>query len=483
MWLKAAWIIYGPVVYITLILSWFNLTTLWALGYTLFLILLSLTCALLTRAHFGVSKYVKILIIGAGPAGLACAQALGNKDYLLLERGKLHKNRNHNDPADLVQGVFGAGGFSDGKFSFFPSSSWLWQKQVFGVGWSYSHWLKPWLESFGVSCPNVPTEPSAFTPADDAWTLKAYPSEYASLSTRIAMADNLVAAAGDRLKTHQHVKSILSVMLPSPDPNPTNVYESAGISFGHAILYFWNWLRGIPMHANFLVETQNSSYTCSQIVLAGGRFMPSLYSEMEETWRRVEFGVRLETKDTNPYFQTSSLADPKYIYPFPEGEWRTFCCCRQGQVVETKDCSSLLTWSGRSDVKATEKSNIGFNVRILDEKVGRVIHTDLFQPHRNKSFTFPLAQVLADPSQLQPFYGKGTSYLIQGLQNLLSQFPELEEARVVGRTIEGVGTYPLFDKSFQVAPNMYVCGDATGVVRGLVASLLTGHIVGTTLAL
>ena len=74
-------------------------------------------------------KNVDITIFGAGPAGLSAAAFglyLGRK-VALIEVGNHVDSRTHYNPKDLVSGVGGAGLYSDGKISLYPSASALWQ--------------------------------------------------------------------------------------------------------------------------------------------------------------------------------------------------------------------------------------------------------------------------------------------------------------------------------------------------------------------
>ena len=70
-----------------------------------------------------------VLIIGAGPAGLAAASACrhSNVRYCVVDAGECLIQRRRSDPSSLVQGTGGAGLYSDGKFSYFPSATQLWR--------------------------------------------------------------------------------------------------------------------------------------------------------------------------------------------------------------------------------------------------------------------------------------------------------------------------------------------------------------------
>lgn len=69
-----------------------------------------------------------LVIVGAGPAGLAAAQGFASSRYsvALVDGGKPVRARDRYAPSDMTRGHGGAGLFSDGKFSFFPSATELW---------------------------------------------------------------------------------------------------------------------------------------------------------------------------------------------------------------------------------------------------------------------------------------------------------------------------------------------------------------------
>src|SRR5437764_10029484 len=48
--------------------------------------------------------------------------------------------------------------------------------------------------------------------------------------------------------------------------------------------------------------------------------------------------------------------------------WRTFCCCRDGEVVRT-EVRGVVSVSGRADGPTTGKSNVGFNLRVTDARL------------------------------------------------------------------------------------------------------------------
>ena len=66
-----------------------------------------------------------VAVIGAGQAGLAAACALSCKevDVTVYEAGQELSKRRHDIAVDLAAGIGGAGLFSDGKFSYYPSGT------------------------------------------------------------------------------------------------------------------------------------------------------------------------------------------------------------------------------------------------------------------------------------------------------------------------------------------------------------------------
>jgi uncharacterized protein len=116
------------------------------------------------------------VVIGAGPGGLSAAAELEGR-CLLVEQGPPAEARDRNRPRDLCSGVGGAGLFSDGKHSFFPSATALWSlpdQATLGQAFERTGAL---LRRFGVEAGPLPDgvpPPSA----PGAWQPKEYRSIY-----------------------------------------------------------------------------------------------------------------------------------------------------------------------------------------------------------------------------------------------------------------------------------------------------------------
>ncbi|MCB1135931.1 MAG: hypothetical protein KDK78_06665, partial [Chlamydiia bacterium] len=79
------------------------------------------------------------LTVGAGPAGLAFASTIKHPNSLVIDLGKLAPLRDRNHSVDCAHGYGGAGLFSDGKFSFYPSGSGLWKCKGNELRMAYRH--------------------------------------------------------------------------------------------------------------------------------------------------------------------------------------------------------------------------------------------------------------------------------------------------------------------------------------------------------
>jgi len=78
------------------------------------------------------------------------------------------------------------------------------------------------------------------------------------------------------------------------------------------------------------------------VVFAGGRFGPVawrvIFPQGPLTFHRAEVGVRLEQNAAAFFLRREAPLDPKLLAGSADGRygWRTFCCCRGGEVVATE---------------------------------------------------------------------------------------------------------------------------------------------------
>ncbi|WP_082126899.1 FAD-dependent oxidoreductase [Allosalinactinospora lopnorensis] len=408
-----------------------------------------------------------VLVIGAGPAGLAAAQELDNEGQriALLDSGRSVQERDRHHPEDMTCGHGGAGLFSDGKFSFFPSASALWRLPDREALRRAYDWTSEILTPLGLDVPPFPESPDQYSAGKGEWVLKEYPSSYLDLPTRLALTDKLVSTLGCDVLTQTHVESA--------------AYD--GERQAHVVRC------SRPGGDPFDLEAK-------RLLVATGRFGPLHLSGLVRSWtfKRLEAGVRIRQPADRAFFADLGQLDPKLRFLTPEQttEWRTFCACRRGEAVLTRT-QGLWTVSGRADGPPTSESNIGFNTRVEVPEIARDGLQRLLRAASSSdgAFTLPLADVLARTSTAEQLmsrtYGEEVYELIRsGLVRISERFPAIrdEETALIGPTLEGVGWYPQVDGDLRSpdAP-LWVAGDACGLFRGIVAAMISGYYAARTL--
>jgi hypothetical protein len=194
---------------------------------------------------------------------------------------------------------------------------------------------------------------------------------------------------------------------------------------------------------------------------------------------RVELGVRIEAASSHPLFEKLPGVDGKLVFAEEDLdalEIRTFATCRDGEVVLCH-ADGMRAFSGRADGPATGRSNVGLVVRSTSPAFGRAVEA-MF---RTEPACFALGDWIdAGAAFMTPAFGEvGARALWRALERLRDHVPELAglPATVYSPVIEGIGDYPADDGSLQVAPGVWVAGDAQGRFRGIVASLISGGYV------
>lgn len=406
-----------------------------------------------------------VAIIGGGPAGLAAFHKLKQSQTLkvvIIESGRSLDDRDRY--LDSTTGIGGAGLYSDGKFSFFPSSTELWKLPNLKQLQESYDWTRDLLSQSGeISPPAFPQDLTQLEQPLDVWTLKEYPSLYLSLDARMKLASDLAH---------------------SPDPERFQLFNYTRVTS----------CEYSEESKKFTLELKSDvvkEISAKSVVYALGRFGPlTLPLSVPSRFYRVEIGVRIEDDSSSAFFDETDLMDPKYRFVKSSRnnprEWRTFCACRNGEVI-LGNTLGLQTYSGRADGPPTGKSNIGFNLRLFDPPPLSELSA---QWDRLKSsdgtFRTSLYRVLqGDRFALQLVYNafghRWGQYLVEGLGLLAEEFPILKKshtASLIGPTVEGVGWYPEISDELQVEGlPLWVAGDCGGKFRGIVSALISGHFV------
>jgi len=395
----------------------------------------------------------QLAIIGAGPAGLAAASAAAQLDPVLFELGPSIGDRRQTDRFTSIHGVGGAGLFSDGKFSFWPSASRLWD-------------LDPELLT------------SAYEAIRNAlsWAMPTFPS-------MPALGGSTPSIMGD-VKRYESLYS-----------SPVQRREITETLAKRSRSLFANTSIDSATHDGrvWRLQTSNGNEVLAEtLLLAGGRFSAITLQRWLPsscfTYRRLEVGVRIEQPRNSFFLRGMPELDPKYIFSdsAKELQWRTFCCCRDGVVVETESLG-LLTVSGRADCAPTGRSNVGFNTRFLRRNDAQAEWPGLIErvrlAERSVSEDFSCFVNGGDGPLRELFGPRISDALIDGLRRLTMSFDgeDLAAASLVGPAIEGTMMYPIHRSDLSVVGAQgaaWVAGDAAGDFRGLTAALVSGHVAG-----
>jgi hypothetical protein len=398
--------------------------------------------------------HADVVVIGAGPAGLAASSTLAARGVctLTVDLGSSLNDRAIAGRDGYVCGIGGAGLYSDGKFSFFPAASALWTLRPQNYLRDAYDWVRRLLVEHMIAAPDLPGDlaGASVMPAAGEATIKLYPSIYADPSARHSLVHRLV---NEHPQTFQLQSRARIVNARAPE---IAVGSNEGRHFG--------MLRP------------------RAVIYAGGRFGPLRWPQLTApvTFRRIEIGVRLEQEEQKFFFGREGAIDPKWIRRSDDGrcEWRTFCCCRQGEVVVTL-FGDITSVSGRADCPSTGRSNVGFMVRFLEledgaEALDRVTRGGLTTP-----VTVNAEEVMEGCSSFVGLFGESAAARIaEGLRALGREFAiDWAQVRIHAPAIEGVGYYPAILQSLRVGElPIWVAGDSCGAFRGIVAALVSGRM-------
>jgi inosine triphosphate pyrophosphatase len=87
---------------------------------------------------------------------------------------------------------------------------------------------------------------------------------------------------------------------------------------------------------------------------------------------------------------------------------------------------------------------------------------------------------------IKEVYGEKIGRLMkQALISITDEYPQLisNESKILGPSIEGVGEYPDIDHNLNVRghPNIYCIGDNSGIFRGIIPCMISGHYLANSL--
>ena len=381
----------------------------------------------------------EVIIIGGGPSSLMCGRILKEYgiDFCILEKGKSYTDRVRDSAYDVSYGIGGAGLYSDGKFSYPPSASWIWHhlepsklKRAYEnirtimnlVGIEILEWNEKWVDR------NI-----NYTNGEQ----KFYESQHIDINKRNALVFSIGQELKDKIITGVNVIGIVN------DQGYFNVVSDDG-----------------------------QKYKAKQIVIAVGKS-----SLPEEIYRSLaikmqfmaEAGVRIEVPSNTFIPIKYAQLDYKYISHITANtQIRTFCSCKNGSVIESL-YNQNSTFNGSSDDVNNSFSNIGIVLRTntKDSKYYKSIERLIESKKNNKcclsDYLMSNRSIYGDPidNEIISVIKKVTT----GLSGTI-YYPEVEKW----------GYYPVLKDSL-IQKGVYWIGDCTGLFRGLAAAFITGSYV------
>lgn len=389
------------------------------------------------------------IVIGLGPSGIMATLTLlqNGARVLGVDRGKAFEARDCEIPYDVANGFGGAGLFSDGKLSFFPAASSLWsnlnkddlkkaytilQDEFKQIGYFIPKWKNHWT---------IPITRNKLTKR-----VKRYKTLYFDKQT----CDDFIRGAFDRMKSN--------VILDS------EVILVAKLQNG--------------LYQVFLDTPTETPLISKSIILAtgkvGNRILDNFANVSFATKTRFEGGIRVETDYRNFKPYDLEQIDYKYIEMiYPNSEFRTFCCCKDGRVLES-DYLGNVSFNGSITSQRTGRSNIGLTVRTEDE-ASAMVNEFKACIGRREEFTFDYSDSfdLDRNFFIGPIFDK---LIIDRIGLVLKSKKAKYKTKIYGPEIEYYGQYPNFEwESLKIKDeNIWVVGDLSAKYRGLVAAMISG---------
>lgn len=392
-----------------------------------------------------------VIIIGAGPAGLSAGYVLNkyNLNYLIIEKGKLPSDRTTSDNEDVISGVGGGGLFSDGKLSFPPSGSWLWNNlNSKRLEDSYIY-LKSLLKNCGIEIPNFNLEWFAkdyYNYLDDE---KKYKSITMSKYCQDCLLYQLYSSNKENLLCNCTVDEIKR-------------------EYNHYLV----------------LTSSGSSFYCNQIIFASGKYGFSKI-KIDNSFvqkNRLEMGIRFECPMSS--FKPSKFndVDYKYIESLDNGdEVRTFCCCKDGVVLKS-EFNGYISYNSSNVQGKTNRSSIGVIIR--SENENSKLYKEMAECQTRVGYSFEESANVFFSSK-RTFIGLRCDAIIKKvlMDKIIDAGSALNESFVFGPETEYIGKYLCIDNELKVNDSFYVIGDASGTFRGLLTALISGIYIARSITL
>jgi len=378
---------------------------------------------------------------------------LMGKRVVVVEHGRDLFNRKRESPFDVANGIGGAGLYSDGKLSFYPSATELWKLEERDLHDAYLY-FKEFMGNFSIDVGDYPDIEEKPEKEERVW-FKRYESIQMSLEQRMGIVYRMAMVVG--------AEALLT------ETDVTKITKSDG---------------------RYEIETahngQKSVIIAESIIIAGGKhcfdFLKDLMSNIiiKNSFYQTEVGIRIECDNESFDYFLDSQQDVKLISKSDSGrDVRTFCCCRDGVVLQSESYG-LNGYNGSSgEQSATGKTNIGIVIQTKGKEATKLRNEIRRIDHMN-----------GDSTSLSDFMQSKHVLLSKTVDDIIRSFineclPKMSKADgvVYFPAIEKMGHYPVLSKQLQIEnENIWVCGDATGLFRGLLPAFISGLFVANSLS-
>ena len=389
-----------------------------------------------------------VIIIGGGVSGLSAAYALSQKKQrvLVVDRGKHIFERQRIDKFDVANGIGGAGLFSDGKLSMYPSATNLWKLSKEDLITAYNE-IKVLLEQIGVNIDEFSEEWTKGTTKTGVH--KQYDSILMNIEKRMKLIFMFYQFIGDN-----------NILVNS---NVTKIEKSNGL-----------------YHIDISRNKKKETHQAKVLIIAGGKhcfqklMQKSRSITNEKKYYLLEIGFRIECSNEEFDYYVHPQIDVKLVEEKHNRTIRTFCCCRDGVILESSSYNMRSLNGSSSDWEKTGRTNIGVLIRAEGndgKELRKVLGEEFFkqekQEVRLKDFFNGKLEV----------FGNEIDQLVKGF--LKEHFPKMSKGDGILSypTIEKDGYYPELNNLLQMtSEDVWVVGDATGLFRGLTSSLVSGQL-------
>ena len=405
--------------------------------------------------------YYDVAVIGLGPSGMMALNYLADSSLRVIgiDMGKAYFQRGSSS-FDISAGFGGSGLFSDGKLSFYPSGSNMWtnlpplklqmaygimKKILREVDCCIPEWSDKWVKEYSID-------------------LKCVQKKYESIYLEASQSKRLVQNIYKKIKNN--------ILL------ETEVKRITRNSYGYQI------------------KTGNSDVghiIAKKLLFATGKLGNCILDIINENIKyntKYEGGIRIETASENFVPIEYNQPDFKIIEKINnDAEIRTFCCCKDGIVIEssykqnsiynnTRNRNGILSYNGGVSDHITGRSNIGITIRTENDDASFT-----------KEFTEALRKnncMKVSLSEFDEMYDSGMSligaktdmYIRNYINRVIKSRDEAFNTVIYWPEVEYLGKYPVFDYSTLKIPetSIWVAGDITGKFRGLISSMMSGII-------